>query len=753
MKSLAAVFLGLVLASPMLARVPGFGEYHAVQESLRHLPPNMRFYELDQRGLLPRSPAPALADSIGLRLVGKWGAGPSVKVTGRDSLVFLSRGSQVAVINYADTANPQVLSCIEVNGLVSRSVLVGNRLYVGSTGSDPKYIDVFDVSNPAIPQELGQIQTRLFDMDVVDSLVYTIAKDSFRVFNFADPSNPHQIGVCRDSGYDLSVCNGYAYIGDRWGLYVVDVNDPTSPHHEASWGTNIVSVKARGNICCATTDNLSSPGVLRFTILDVRTPSNPTPLGSLDSCGAYDVFLDGQLAFLSGYYIFNEFRIIDISDSTHPHHVGTAATQDQNFGVWENPANELAYVADDFGGLIVIDIANINAPAARDTMLKAGLSYDVSVQGSLCYVASDAVGLVVLDVSDLAQIRQIGALDSTRDMVARSIAVQDSFAYMSWGPARPWLRSISVSDPTMPTRAGGVGTFDFPKSMVIRDSLLYVAEAYRFQIVNVARPRQAVLVGSCVLQNDVVDLWLDDSLAYVSSYPSYIINVADPTNPVIVGNISSGTDAIAVIRDTYAIVTPGFDSIVVYNVSVPSMPYPVASLVLSGPHQYVDDVELMDGDTIAAIGGDYLHLVDIRDPLNPQELCRWVPPNDAYRLSYVAPHLYAACWDAGVCVLETTAVGVEEPESVSLFRPAIQVAPSLTAGRIRVASYGGNVIQRLQLCDAAGKEVMGVAPGPDWSRAGSVSVDLAGLPVGVYMLRAVVCGRATTVKVVKTTRR
>ena len=290
----------LLFGAASFGRAVSFQEHMAAQDSLRYLPPNMRFYELDRLGLMPRSPAPVQAESNGLRLAGKWGAGPSVKVTGRDSLVFLSRGSEVVAINCADTVNARVLSYIQVNGLVSRSVLVGNRLYVGSTGSDPKYIDVFDVTNPASPQKLGQMQTRLLDIDAIDTLVYTVAKDSFRVFNFADPANPHQIGACLDTGYTLSVCNGYAYIADRWGLFVVDARDPTNPHHEASWGSDVISVKARGNICCATLGNPNQPTYLKFYVLDARQPASIAPLGSLDSCGGYDIYLEDSLAFISG---------------------------------------------------------------------------------------------------------------------------------------------------------------------------------------------------------------------------------------------------------------------------------------------------------------------------------------------------------------------------------------------------------------------------------------------------------------------
>jgi len=243
-------------------------------------------------------------------------------------------------------------------------------------------------------------------------------------------------------------------------------------------------------------------------------------------------------------------------------------------------------------------------------------------------------------------------------------------------------------------------------------------------------------------------------LAYVSSYPSPIINVADPANPVIVGNISSGTSGIAVIRDTYAVVTPGFDSIVVYNISIPSMLYPVASLVLSGGHQYVDDVELMDDDTLAAVSGDYVHLINVRDPLNPREVCRWTPPSDVPRLSYVAPYLYVACWDAGVCVLETTQTGVAETRPTA-GRPAmIRAMPTVTAGRLRVVAADGKSVSDLRLYDIAGKEVMRAAMGLGKPAASSVlTLDLAGLPTGVYVLKGIVGRQATITRIVKITRR
>jgi hypothetical protein len=218
---LVAVLLGAALAAtafgrellpsvtPSEARGLASSGFRAVQESLRYLPPNMRSYYLEKAGFDMWPMAQSEPESTGLRLVGKWGAGPSVRVTGRDSIVYLSRGSEVVVIDFADTANPRILNYIQAPGLVARSILVGNRLYVSSG-----YIETFDVSDPANPIRLGSVLARAPAIDVVDTLVYTLYQDSFKIFNFADPANPAMLGACRDSGYDLSVCNGYAYVGD-----------------------------------------------------------------------------------------------------------------------------------------------------------------------------------------------------------------------------------------------------------------------------------------------------------------------------------------------------------------------------------------------------------------------------------------------------------------------------------------------------------------------------------------------------------
>jgi hypothetical protein len=712
-----------------LGREPGFAEYRAVQDSFGHLPPNMRFYTMRKAGLLP--PPARIADDdsgSGIRLVGKWGGGPSVRVTGRDSLVFLSRGSEVVAINFADTANPRVLSYIQAQGLVSRSVLVGNRLYVGSTGSDPKYIEVFDVTDPTNAVKLGSVQTMLNDIAVSDTLVYTISDDSFKVFNFADPASPTLVGSCRDSGYTISVNNGHAYLGDRWGMYVVDATNPASPHRVASWGSYVISVVARNTICCVTTGNPNQPDELTFTILDVAVPSLPHSIGGLSNVGAYDMYLEDTLAFLSGYDLApHDFRILSISDSTAPRVIGTCATPDDKNGVWAAPARQRAYVADYDAGLTVVNIANPAAPALDSVMLlRADMAVDVSVQGGFAYVADNTAGLKVLDLTNASLPTEVGFIDSTsRNTSSPAVAAMDSFVCAGWWP-QPKFRTFNVAEPTMPSYAGGCTTFDQPQDIVIRDTLAYMAERLRFQVFNVARPRAPVLVGSCVLPSDVTDLDLEDSLAFVTTLPFSIVNVSRPNSPVLVGSSNvdaSGVDAV----DTIAYITAPYTGLVALNVARPAQPMTIDSLYL--PNWWNDVVVV---GSRAYVGGTYIKVVDISDPTDLRVIGSWTPPYLVRRLCYSAPYLYAACYDAGVCVLESTAVGVSETPTRELADHNMILTPSLTSGRLDVSlsitvATGGTWIVR----DVAGRLIRSGRVAAGQSR---FTVDLTSEPAGVYMV-------------------
>jgi hypothetical protein len=88
---LVAVLAMLPVAS--FGRELDFREFRAVQESLARVPPKYRAEWLHKRGYDDsRYSTYQKPESTGLRLVGKYGRGPSVEVAGRDTLVVLTLG-------------------------------------------------------------------------------------------------------------------------------------------------------------------------------------------------------------------------------------------------------------------------------------------------------------------------------------------------------------------------------------------------------------------------------------------------------------------------------------------------------------------------------------------------------------------------------------------------------------------------------------------------------------------------------------
>ncbi len=737
---LVAVLAALPAAS--FGREPDFREYRAVQESLARVPPKFRAEWLQKRGYDDsRYTSYQKPESTGLRLVGKYGRGPSVEVTGRDTLVALTLGSEVALLDFSNPDSPEVLSEIQLDYLSRQSLIKDSLFFTGGNG-----IQLWSISDPAQPVQRSVIPYAVSDFAIRDTLLYFIGSDSFQVYSIACTGAPYRIGCYRDSGSVTSVTASTAVIRGS-GDYVAfaDVANPASPRRVGSYGGWVLSAAARNNICCITLGSPGQPTTLTFRILDISNPATPFPLSSLDSCGGYDIFLEDSLAFISGYYTGgHEFRILSIRDSTRPLPLGVCVTPDVGKGVWANTRRGFALVADDFCGLGTIDITNLTSPWLRHSGLKAGLSSDIDVQDALAYVAQSSYGLKILDVSEPARPVEIGGIDSTRDMVTESAVARDSFAYMGWGQP-PFLRSIDVTDPTSPRKAGGCAVFDSPRDMVLRDSLLYVAQACRFQVVNVARPRQPVLVGSCVTADVThAGLCVRDTIAYIAYWPTEVINVADPTHPVKIGEFRRGADNIDVV-DTLAFLTGG--GLYVYNVANPANPVVVDSL---GGWPYAFAVAM--AETLAYVGcRDAVRLVNVSDPHNMRVVASSPVPRLVWKMTYAAPYVYAACFDAGVCIFEASSTGVSERPNAPAVPDGVRLLGSVTGGRVTLEfqeAPGKEV--RLQLFDIVGNRIgrVDVLAG-ELGDGRRCLIDLSGRPAGVYVLQVNVGDRVYQLRMVK----
>jgi hypothetical protein len=178
----------------------------------------------------------------------------------------------------------------------------------------------------------------------------------------------------------------------------------------------------------------------------------------------------------------------------------------------------------------------------------------------------------------------------------------------------------------------------------------------------------------------------------------------------------------------------------------------IGRYTFSGGHIWNAGVALVG--TLLYVGGDLLHVLDVSDPLNPTEVTVWRPPYEVRRLVHDSRYLYAACYEAGVCILETMPTGIEERIEKGGVRARTSVSPSITDGPVVIKADSRVMKTAVCLYDAAGARVSEKQMGMRSDESGLYWwLDLSSLPDGIYFVNLRGYDRSSTTKVVKTRRR
>ena len=347
-------------------------------------------------------------------------------------------------------------------------------------------------------------------------------------------------------------------------------------------------------------------------------------------------------------------------------------------------------------------------------------------------------GMRILDVTNPTAPHLLGAYDTTgQTPPTRAIVARDSFAYFGW-TWPPYFRAFDVSNPARSVMYGGAEINNPPEDMVLRDSFVYVAQMRYFDIVNVARPREPVRVGSCGLGDDSYGLSLVDSLAYVASYPFAIISVAQPANPTIISTIYRGAWN-GTVRDTFLFLSSG--GIIVYSVAQPDQPRLLDSLSV-GPNTYW--VEAV-GTLLYTGNRDGVRVVDASDIHNMRVRGFCSTPYTVDRLTYKSPYIYAACWEAGVSIYESMQVAVSEPKKGGDEHTELSVRPN-PATTTAVLSVFGQSLATVTVRDIAGRVVRCATKR---RASGEVVLNMAQKPPGVYFVESKTGATSVRLKFVK----
>ena len=704
-------------------------------DSLEGVPPKFQLEWLDRHGYTDMFVPPPLDLDSGMRLVGKWGHGPSFEVTGCDSLVFLSLGSEVAIINFARPDSPVVLHEIQLRSRVAQAHLRDTVLYVG----DWSKVTLWSVADPRNPYLLGEIPYGVGDFWVGDSLLAFTRQETLRVFNVADPRNPYQTGWLGDTGYVMAGTGDLFIVGHhQQGIYIVDASDPAHPRRRGTYaGGGGMSAAARGNLLCAGIGHYSDQDSITLVTLDISNPDNLHRLGTRPGCGGNDLFLSGSLLHATGDGpLLRRFHIIDISDSTNPVLVGTCQQMGEgepDNGVWTWPGGGRAFVADHHGGLVVVDITTPQIPRVDSFHLKADVAYDVAVGGSHMYVADYRAGLKVIDVSDPTLPWEVGSWDTFGFWFEpEAVVLRDSFLHSAWYHSNGLFGVYSVSDPSHPTIAGTARILNPPQAIALRDTFAYVGQYAQFDVVSIADPRNPYVLGVWHSSSaDIHSVDVEGDVAALAAGTLYLMYVDDPANLWPTGSWTGGGVTAVDIVDTIAYVAGGL-GIGSLSIADPSHPYLLDSIRLGWS---AGDMVVVD--TMAYVSARGIYTVDISDPRALHVRAMWSTHLTGPGWTWAPPYLYIASGAGGVSIVEFLPLGVSDAEMNNEECRGFRVEPTVVRNKVRLhLPRGFGAVSELAVYDCTGRVVRRWCPTELEGRVGSgLELDIGDVPAGVYVIR------------------
>ena len=151
--------------------------------------------------------------------------------------------------------------------------------------------------------------------------------------------------------------------------------------------------------------------------------------------------------------------------------VGTVDTPNYAYAV--AVSGDLAFVADGYGGLQVVDISVPNSPELIGHVDTPGFANGIFVAGHLAYVADGRAGLQIIDIVEPEKPSIIGHLDTTD--YAFDAYVSGNVVYVANGEGGLWV--VDATDPENLVSAAYLDTPGIARGLVFNNDVVYLADS------------------------------------------------------------------------------------------------------------------------------------------------------------------------------------------------------------------------------------------------------------------------------------
>ncbi|MFX1282550.1 MAG: Ig-like domain-containing protein [Promethearchaeota archaeon] len=480
----------------------------------------------------------------------------------------------------------------------------------------------------------------------------------------------------------VAIDGNYAYIADgNQGLQILNITDPSTP--VLTWTCNTSGFAQ--NVAVSGHHAFIADGDQGLQIVDIV--ASPTIISTYDTPGtAYDVFVDGNIVFVTGYD-GGGIQIINITDAANPSLISAYNTAGNSGGI--EVAGDYAYLVKLNVGLQIINIANPRNPILAGTCSTSS-ARDVAVAGDYAFIADDDK-LQVADISNPSNPILVGSCDIG---TAWAVEIKGNYAYTTiassgmsvveisdpvnpivvdmysdvWTPVTDLaiegncayitdtdlgLQIVKISDPVPPSFIGtDGGTSGLFKSIVVDGDYAYVCSdsSTSIKVLNIENPVNPIVIGSCDTSSSPMKLTKHGNHLLAASRQEglQIIDISDPTNPILRSScLTANIAQDVVVSGNYAYLADYEGGLQVINITDLNNP------VLVGSYTDIDYAFSLD------IAGNYAYVVDdivgirvvnITDPTNPELIGSLLTSSAIRDIRVVGDYAYVADWYTGLQV-------------------------------------------------------------------------------------------------------
>ena len=705
--------------------------------------------------------APASLNGTTLTLLGRLADGETRGVAIVGNVLYRSNGGYLEALDVSGAGTPTVLGrFLAEQGVVQGVALQGSLAFVpvsrGTPYASRGSLQIVDVSDPAMPQAVGEVTGRSFyDAAVRGMTAYGAAgSGGLRLYDVSAPAAPVAQGfVTVPGGSVLSVAlsgtAAYVAAGNA-GLGILDVANASAPTLTSTlalggFATRVALVGSRAYV------SVNSVGLV---VVDVANPATPVELGrfAIDSSQIRSVAVDGTVAYVGRD---DGLVALDVTDPAAITQLGSLDFGVNGSGQSIVLSGTTAYVGNRFSGVRVVDVSNPAALVQTRLIDNGGFSFKVKVVGTQAYVA-DLIGQVrIIDLTNPTAPAELGRVRGLPNTDGVDVLGTTAYVVNRSEPPEAGVTRLDVSDPANPTVVGFTPTARSAFGVDVDGQTVFVATG-----VNGAQDGTVVSAdgtggGFTVLDeeatgNQSYGLAVSGGRAYVATFGSglSILDVSNPAAlaPLSLGAVGGFSSAVEVDGTTAYLADSQFGTALALSIIDASDP---AAPVLLGTADAISggvasDVALDNEFAYASIDFVGLYQYDVANPAAPVAGAVIKTADRATGVDAVGRLVVLADAGAGLWVFQSPIrVAAEGVPAVAALAVAAFPNPAAGAAQLRLSLPEAAPVT-VEVVDALGRRVALVDAGYLEAGAHTLRLETGAWATGVYAVRLTAGKRATS---------